>query len=296
MTGTSAKDGEEHEGGSHDKVATKDASDIHDLEGETSKRKRKRKRKDTKNKAEAPALGDGEESRLDESSTVPEKERTLFMEGLPFACTPEEVRAFFEVEHDCTDILDLKLPTWNDTGRLRGYGHIVFKNMQSAKTCQDKVDGKNLQGRYIKLAQAKGRKEDNDAGKVPPRTQPEGCSSVFVKNLPYEITEEDLASIFSHCGKIMDMPQGVRLARDSMTEKPKGFGYVDFKNPDGAYAAVHKASKGNGITIKGRRILVDYEENKAKGSFKTRDGKNWHKENKDNSKKSFAPRDKRRKL
>jgi len=115
----------------------------------------------------------------------------------------------------------------------------------------------------------------------PARTQPPGCCAIFIKNLPYEITEEELAHVFSHCGKLIPMPQGVRLARDSVTQKPKGFGYVDFKNPEGAATAVNKASKGNGIVIRGRRVLVDYEEGKAKGSFKTRDGRIWNKEFKD---------------
>lgn len=50
-------------------------------------------------------------------------DRTVYVEGLPFASNEGEVRSFFS---ECGQILSVRLPTWHDTGRLKGYGHIEF--------------------------------------------------------------------------------------------------------------------------------------------------------------------------
>ena len=107
-----------------------------------------------------------------------------------------------------------------------------------------------------------------------PRAQPDNCRTVFVKNLPYhDITEEDVQNVFRSCGKIVD--GGVRLARNYQTKQLKGFGYIEFKNPEGAYAAVQRASKVDGVKVGGRVCYVDYEESVMKGSFRTAEGKLW---------------------
>ena len=64
------------------------------------------------------------------------------------------------------------------------------------------------------------------------------------------------------------MDGGIRLGINSVTMKPKGFGYIDYKNPESALAAVKKASAA-GISLKGRMLYVDYEEGNIKGGFKS---------------------------
>jgi nucleolin len=250
------------------------------------KAKRKRKRKPGKSK-----LGvtnnttndeDGTSSTTKQSKTLvaPEIQRTLYMEGLPFDCTVENVREFFSETHGCTDIDDLRLPLWQDTKRLRGYGHIVFSSIETTQRALREVNGQFLQGRYLQLQQAREKKGENDSnlllGTNTTRDQPAGCHKIFVKNLPYDATEADVEVAFQTFGKIIG-PGGVRLARNYRTKEPKGFGYVEFKNPEGAYAAVMKSTKADGICIKGRRVIVDYDEGRIKGSFRAEDGRNWKK-------------------
>ena len=52
----------------------------------------------------------------------------------------------------------------------------------------------------------------------------------------------------------------------------QGFGYVEFKEPEFALAAVKQASKPFGLTVSGRPVFVDFEEGKAKMSFRLADG------------------------
>ena len=171
---------------------------------------------------------------------------------------------------------------WQDSGRLRGYGHVVFDTTKSQSKAINELNGKNLRKRYLTIQGAKpagsgaaGGRMSNRGG--PPRAQPDDCCTIFVKNLPYNnITEEDVLHVFRPCGTIVE--GGVRLARNYQTKQLKGFGYIEFKNPEGAYAAVQRAAKAEGIKIGGRMCYVDYEESTMKGSFRTAEGKLWQKQ------------------
>ena len=47
--------------------------------------------------------------------------RTVYCEGLAYECSEEEVRGFFEA---CGPVVSLRLPRYQDSGRLRGYAHV----------------------------------------------------------------------------------------------------------------------------------------------------------------------------
>ena len=65
----------------------------------------------------------------------------------------------------------------------------------------------------------------------------------------------------------------VRLAVWGHTNQLKGFGYVEFKNEESAGIAVKKCLSPEGIAVKGRPVLCDFETGQAKGSFKPRQTK-----------------------
>lgn len=120
-----------------------------------------------------------------------------------------------------------------------------------------------MQNRYIKIERPLKPKllTDRDPSTI---IRPAGCRTIFVKNLPYDCTENDVTEAFRFCGKIAN----VRLAIWAHTEQLKGFGYVEFKNEDSAEIAVKKS---NTIRVKGRPVFCDFETGKPKGSFKTQD-------------------------
>lgn len=104
----------------------------------------------------------------------------------------------------------------------------------------------------------------------PPNHRPPGCKTVFVKNLPYDVTEEVVKEAFRFCGKIAT----VRLAVWQHTQHQKGFCYVEFEQESAAEIAVKKQGE---ITVGGRRVYVDYETGRPKGSFRTSEGRLWTK-------------------
>lgn len=170
------------------------------------------------------------------------------------------------------------LQRWQDSGRLRGFGHIVFDTEDSRTKALSDLNGLTLGKRYITVKEANAPKAGTTgaagAGDGKPRDQPSGCRVVFVKNLPYDATEEIIHDVLRSCGKIVE--GGVRVVRNYSTRQSKGFAYVEFKNPEGAFAAVQRAAKPFGLVITGRPCFVDYDESRGpKGSYRTGDGKLW---------------------
>jgi hypothetical protein len=76
-----------------------------------------------------------------------------------------------------------------------------------------------------------------------------GSSEVFVKFLPRDVDEAELAALFSHCGPLAKPPV---LLRDYTTGAPKGAGWLTFDGPAGALAALGR----NGHPLRGRHLEV----------------------------------------
>eukprot|EP00984_Skeletonema_dohrnii_P004435 scaffold1582_cov143-Skeletonema_dohrnii-CCMP3373.AAC.3 len=251
--------------------------------GEEGEEKKKRKRKrNRKKKTDTTDAENATEPEAD-AAKLSSVEHTVFIEGLPFTSSEDQIRAFF-TDLGCNDILQLRLPVWQDSGRLRGFGHVVFASQETrTRALSSEVNGKELGGRYITVKEANAPRAGTTIGAAlggrPVREQPQGCKTVFVRNLPYNATEEEILESFRVCGKILD--GGVRIARNHSTGQSKGFCYVEYKNEEGALASVQKAAKPFGLQVQGRPVFVDYDEGTMKNSFRGGDGKLWAKEHGD---------------
>jgi cold-inducible RNA-binding protein len=72
---------------------------------------------------------------------------------------------------------------------------------------------------------------------------------LYVGNLPYRISEDDLANAFGQAGEVAD----VAIVVDKETGRSKGFGFVEMADDSGAQAAIEEL---NGAQIGGRTIKV----------------------------------------
>jgi nucleolin len=255
---------------------TEDAEEDDDAPA-AGKRKRKRKRK---NKT-------AEEVTTNEIKNTPstllrdQVDHTVYVEGIPFDANADQVKEFF-VSHGIIDVLELRLPTWQDSGRLRGYGHVAFESEES-KVKAVSLSGEFLQKRYLKIEPAKAPKApntqrfDNDPFAPPPKD----CKTIYVHNLPYQATEEDISKVFETFGTIVD--GGVRIARNSVSRQSKGFAYVDYAAPEEAQKAVQSCASTH-AHVGGRLVRVDYDTGRMKGSFKTGTGRLWTQEQKESKK------------
>ena len=74
-------------------------------------------------------------------------------------------------------------------------------------------------------------------------------ASIYIGNLPYTATEEEIRDIFTPFGEV----HAVKIIMDRETARPRGFGFVDMDHDD-AKAAV-KATNGN--EMGGRTLRVN---------------------------------------
>lgn len=73
---------------------------------------------------------------------------------------------------------------------------------------------------------------------------------LYVGNLPFSATEEDIAAKFSTCGTV----ESAKLITDRDTGRSKGFGFVEMANDDEAQAAI---AAMNGHEQGGRALTVN---------------------------------------
>jgi cleavage stimulation factor subunit 2 len=83
--------------------------------------------------------------------------------------------------------------------------------------------------------------------------------SVFVGNIPYEVTEEMLKQVFSAVGEVVSF----RLMYDKNTKLPKGYGFCEYKDPETAYAAMRNL---NNVECGGRPLRVDWADHELRNT------------------------------
>ena len=66
------------------------------------------------------------------------------------------------------------------------------------------MDGTYLGSRYLKIELSKGENNEEKANSRKADTMeiPDGCKNIFIKNLSYDLTEQELGDKFTNCGEI----------------------------------------------------------------------------------------------
>jgi len=75
-------------------------------------------------------------------------------------------------------------------------------------------------------------------------------AKIFVGNLEYSVSSEELRDHFASIGTIIDAV----VIKDKMTGRSRGFGFVEFESDEMAKEAVEKL---NGSELKDRKINVN---------------------------------------
>ena len=82
--------------------------------------------------------------------------------------------------------------------------------------------------------------------------------NIFVGNLSYQTTQEDLQSVFSQYGAV----ERVNIVTDRMTGQARGFAFVEMTNREEAETAI---SVLNGSDLHGRTLNVNEARPKPEG-------------------------------
>ena len=76
------------------------------------------------------------------------------------------------------------------------------------------------------------------------------AAKLFVGNLSFQATEEDLRELFAQAGTV----ETVRIITDQFTGRPRGFGFVEMATKEEAQKAVEML---NGRLFRDRNLVVD---------------------------------------
>lgn len=82
--------------------------------------------------------------------------------------------------------------------------------------------------------------------------------NIYVGNLSYDTTEEELRKEFEAFGKV----DSVSVIKDKFTDKSRGFGFVEMGNDAEAKAALAAL---NGKDVKGRQLAVSEARPRTEG-------------------------------
>lgn len=74
---------------------------------------------------------------------------------------------------------------------------------------------------------------------------------LYVGNLSFQATEQDLQNFFAEAGVT---PDSIALVRDRFSGQPRGFGFVEITNDEDALRAIESL---NGKNLMGRNVVVN---------------------------------------
>jgi len=83
---------------------------------------------------------------------------------------------------------------------------------------------------------------------------------LYVGNLPYSTSEDQLTELFSRAGKV----DNVRVMRDMATGRARGFAFVEMSSDDEAQKAITEFHE---FQLEGRGLVVNEARPKPEGGF-----------------------------
>ena len=95
----------------------------------------------------------------------------------------------------------------------------------------------------------------SDRGKTGATRRRAISNKVFVGNLSFDVTRDELIEAFSAAGRVVD----AKVPTDRETGRPRGFAFVEFESEDAARRSIEQL---NGRDLKGRALRVNEAENR----------------------------------
>ena len=91
--------------------------------------------------------------------------------------------------------------------------------------------------------------------------------NIYVGNLSWTMTDEDLSSLFTQYGSVTS----AKILKDKMNGRSKGFGFVEMEDDEAAKTAIANL---NETEVQGRKLIVNESQPRpeGEGGFKKRSG------------------------
>jgi len=154
-TKTPAKEESEEEESDEDDEEESEESDDEDDDEDDDEESEDDDEKDEKDEDDEKDEKDEEKTLASSSSSSSAKDdpTTVFVSGLSYEATEEDVRSFF---NPCGTVREVRMPRFQDSGKPMGYAHVEFGSaLEAAHAC--KLSKKSLKGRYLDVSMARDK-------------------------------------------------------------------------------------------------------------------------------------------
>ena len=254
---------EEMEDNEEEEIEENEEKEIEEEENEEEEKEKNEEKEEEEIEENEKEKNEKKKSQNQKIDKNQKKTNGIFISGIPYLTKEEELKDLFSKYGTITEI---KLPKYQDSGKNRGYCHIYYDSKKSALKALE-LNNYTIGNRYLTVEMAKMNKEElNDEIKTKKQNKINqskvsiNCTTAFVKNLPYDISEKEVGDKFRSCGKI----KSLRFVYNSKNKKFKGFCFIQFNE----HKSLLKALELNGKEFKGRILKVDFDEGKPKKSYK----------------------------
>ncbi|KAF8239450.1 RNA-binding domain-containing protein [Tricholoma matsutake] len=215
--------------------------------------------------ASAPVINAGKRKAIDTDPNPPKKVKLSDGDAVPADTESKSVfvgRLSWSVDNDrlaqefssCGEVVSATVQMDRNTGKSRGFGYVHFATAEAVEKALQ-MNGQEIDGRAVNIdrsqAQDRTQAREKRAQAFNDETSPPS-TTLFVGNLSFGVTEDTVWSFFNEWGV-----KSVRLPTDRETGRPKGFGYVEFEDIEGAKKAFEGAA---GAEIEGRSIRLDFSQ------------------------------------
>ncbi|NXE60902.1 NUCL protein, partial [Calcarius ornatus] len=243
---------------SEDEEDEEEDDDEDDDEEEEDEEDAEEESEDEKPVKEAP--GKRKKEMTNKSAPEPKKKKTdgptsafsVFVGNL--VCTKEfeelktGLREFFGKKN--IEVVDVRI------GASKRFGYVDFSSAEDLDKALQ-MNGKKLMGLEVKLEKAKSKEAMKEDKKE------RDARTLFLKNLPYRITEDDIREVFENAVEVR-----IVMNKDGSS---KGMAYIEFKTEAEANKALEEKQ---GTEIEGRAVVIDFTGEKSqqehqKGESKT---------------------------
>lgn len=163
---------------------------------------------------------------------------TAYVGNLPYSATEEQIRELFEAYGTVKRIY---LATDKNTAKPKGFGFVTLGSRDEMLAATKALDQSSFLGRIIYSNESVPKGQ-------PLRKRAAATNKLYVSNISFETTKEDLTSHFGQWGDVLD----VYIPLDRHTGDPRGFSFVTLAK-EGAEKALEE---GNGSELNGRTLSV----------------------------------------
>uniref|UniRef100_A0A669D0Z3 Probable RNA-binding protein 19 n=1 Tax=Oreochromis niloticus TaxID=8128 RepID=A0A669D0Z3_ORENI len=223
-----------------DKEDEEEENDETDTEEEEEDENKDEEEEEEDDDVKKPAT---QEVTLLSEATEPTTEFTVKLRGVPFNVKEKQIREFMTPLKPAAVRIGK-----NESGNRTGYVYVDLHSEEEVEKALKK-NKDYIGGRYIEVFRVDafagknkrdGKEKETDRNfsrKLKEDEEEEDVSEsgrLFIRNLPYTCTEEDIKELFSKHGPLSD----VLFPIDTLTKRPKGFAFVTYMIPENAVTAL----------------------------------------------------------